>query len=567
MALDRRSAGSSPLGETDHLSSPLSPHVFREASEKLVLEALRAQFRLETDAEAFRLLVEGVEDYSVFVLGPDGCVIGWNASATRMFGYRAEEIVGRPFALFYGRAGTGPESPSSDLARALATRRYQCEGVRVRKDGSSFWATAIIAAIRDDDGRHLGFATATRDMTEQLRTEQERVRLMRAEESVRRKDEFLAIMGHELRNPLAPMVTALQLIKLRGMEHNEREITILERQLKHLKHLVDDLLDVSHAMRGQVHLSPALLEIDEVVARALEDAAPGIQAKGHRLDIEVPPEGLLVNVDPERMAQVFTNLLSNAAKYTGDGGTIRVAAMGHDHEVEVTVADTGVGIPSELMPRIFELFTQGEQGLERQLGGLGIGLAIARRFVNEHGGEISAASEGPGRGSRFTVRLPRASLRTRTSEPPPPSGSRRTVPPKRILVVDDNEDFCVTFSDVLQALGHETRIAFEGRHALEIVSDFQPEIIFLDIGLPGIDGFQVVRRMRQLPACGDVAIVAVTGYALEEDRDRALQGGFSDHVPKPIDHNVLLRAIERAFPRQEHETTVNLVEGPIAPDH
>ena len=403
-----------------------SSDFLRDANEQLVLTTLRTQELLE-DAEAFRLLVESVEDYAIFRLDSEGRVASWNAGAERVHGYPAVDIVGQPFATFYYSASAEAGGCARDLATARETGRLESEGMRTRKDGSTFWATVIIVTLHEE-GRHVGFATATRDMTEHLRAEQERVRLARAEESEHRKDEFLAIMGHELRNPLAPMVTALQLIKLRGGRHCEGELAVLDRQLKHMMRLVDDLIDVARTVRDRVHLAPKVIEIGQVVANAIEVALPLIEAKRHRLKVDSIPPGLLVNVDPERMSQVFVNLLNNAAKYTDDGGEIRITAGRHDHDVEVTIEDTGNGISPELMPRIFEFFTQGEQGIARQLGGLGIGLAIAQRLVRDHGGEMTAESEGLGRGSRFTVRLPRAAADV-VSEPPPPLRSRRARSP------------------------------------------------------------------------------------------------------------------------------------------
>jgi CheY-like chemotaxis protein len=254
---------------------------------------------------------------------------------------------------------------------------------------------------------------------------------------------------------------------------------------------------------------------------------------------------LPVKVDPERMAQVFGNLLNNAAKYTGNGGTIAVRAALHGDEVEVSISDTGVGISPELLPRIFELFTQGEQGIERRLGGLGIGLAIARRLVNEQGGQIAAKSAGHGRGSTFTVRLPLGASTTCSTLPPAPS-VRPGVAPKRVLIVDDNQDATEMMSALLEGYGHQTRVAYDGPHALELAHEFEPHIVFLDIGLPELDGFQVARRMRKIPACAEIPIIALTGYALESDRQRALQSGFSAHLAKPADLARIEHEVEMA---------------------
>ncbi len=539
---DRGKSGDAAAGQGG-AGSGADSQLLRDANEELVLSTLRIQERLE-DADAFRLLVESVEDYAIFRLDSEGRVASWNAGAQRVYGYGAEDIVGQPFAALYYSASGDASGSVRDLTAAREAGRLESEGMRRRKDGSTFWSTVIVAALHED-GRHVGFATATRDMTEHLRAEQERVRLARAEESERRKDEFLAIMGHELRNPLAPMLTALELITLRGGRHCESELGVLDRQLRHMMRLVDDLVDVARTVRDRVDFDPQVVDIGQVIANAIEVASPLIESKRHRLTVESRAAGLLVNVDPGRMSQVFVNLLINAAKYTNDGGDIRVTCARRHQQVEVTIEDTGNGIDPELMPRIFELFTQGEQGIERQLGGLGVGLGIARRLVLQHGGEITGSSEGLGRGSRFTVCLPRAAAGA-LSEPPPPPPLPQPAIGKRVLIVDDNDDATAMMSTLLQGSGHETRVAADGVRALEIAHEFQPNIVFLDIGLPGLDGFQVARRLRKIAACEEIPIVAVTGYSRESDRQRAFQSGFSEHFAKPIDARALVRAVEMA---------------------
>jgi signal transduction histidine kinase len=410
----------------------------------------------------------------------------------------------------------------SRAAGAQRTGRSESECARTCKDGSEFWANVIVASLQDEAGKHVGFATATRDLTQRIRAERERLRLSRAEEAERRRDEFMAIMGHELRNPLAPMVTALHLMKRRGGQNCEKELGILERQLQHMGRLVDDLLDVSRILRDKVELPPEVVEIGDVIANAVDVSSPLIEGKAHRLRLEVPAEGLAVNVDRERMVQVFANLLNNAAKFTEPEGEIVVRAVARDGLVEVTVQDTGIGLAPDLLPRLFELFTQGEQGIERNRGGLGIGLAIARRLVNE---PISARSDGPGRGSCFTVELLRVnaspSERSLRATPVP-----EVVSTKRVLVVDDNHDAAEAMRLLLEGLGHQTRVASDGHTALEIARGFSPEIVFLDLGLPGLNGFEVARRLRQDPLFAKTPIIAVSGYARATDRRRGVGFGF-----------------------------------------
>ena len=503
--------------------------LLKQANEKLVVATLRSQ-ELAEAAEGFRLLVESVKDHAIFMLDPEGYVSTWNPGAERIKGYSSGEVVGKHYSIFYPPADVAAGRCRRELQMAEREGRFEEEGALVRKDGSQFWANVVITALRDETGKLVGFGKVTHDLTERVRMDQERLQLMRAEAAERSKDEFLAVMGHELRNPLAPMLTAVNVLKLRGARTYEKEIAILERQLRHMVRLVDDLLDVSRVTRDTLQLSRKVLEIGDVIQNAVDVASALVQEKRHRLLVDVPASGMLVHADPERLAQVFGNLLNNAAKYTEPGGEIRVQAVAREDIVEVTVKDTGLGIAPELMPRLFDLFAQGAQGIERQLGGLGIGLAIARRLVNGHGGEISAESDGPGRGSRFTVRLPRVEglqVERPTTRPPP---HKQAWLRRRVLLVDDNQDVGETMSILLGELGHETCFAPDGPRALWIAPDFKPDIVFLDIGLPDMDGFEVARRLRKIPACAKIPIIALSGYARETDRRRALDAGFSGHL-------------------------------------
>ncbi len=497
------------------------------------------------DAALYRLLVDSVKDYAIFVLDVEGRVRTWNSGAERIKGYTAREIVGRHFSVFYPIADEGRWA--AELATARDEGRFEEEGYRVRKDGTQFWASVVLTPLRDASGALIGYAKVTRDLTERVRLERERRRLVRAEETERRKDEFLAIMGHELRNPLAPMVTALHLLKLRSLAGNEKELAVMDRQLKHMMRLVDDLLDVSRMLRGKLQLNRRGVEVAELVAQAVEVARPLAQKKGQELRVEVPAGGLRVHVDADRMVQVFGNLLTNAAKYTGDGGHLKVSAAAVEALVEVVIEDDGVGISADLIPRVFDLFSQGEQGIDRKQGGLGIGLAVARRLVDGHGGELIAESEGEGRGSRFVVRLPRA-----TSALADAGAAASATPalgfalPRRVLIVDDDADNGEMMRSVLAARGHQVRVALDGPQALEMARAEVPSVVFLDLGMPGMDGFEVARRIRQLAGCQAVPLVAVSGYARESDRQQALDAGFSDHLPKPVRAERIIRVAEEA---------------------
>ncbi len=368
-----------------------------------------------------------------------------------------------------------------------------------------------------------------------------------AEEASRAKDEFLAMLGHELRNPLAPIQTALQLMRLRGDGSAERERSVIERQVKHLTRLVDDLLDVSRIARGKVELNRERVNISDVVAKGIELASPLIEQRRHTLDVHVPRHGLEVDGDSLRLAQVVSNLLANAAKYTEQGGTITVVAERTDGHVLVRVRDTGIGITPEMLPRVFDLFVQERQTLERSQGGLGLGLTIVRSLAQMHGGTVSVHSEGPGRGAEFAVRLP---IAVSAAAPAPLAARGQSATPTadvasdvRILVVDDNEDAADMLVEALRSRGFRVRDGRDGPAAIRIAAEFKPHIALLDIGLPVMDGYELAQRLRQLPGADGIRLCAVTGYAQEADRERSRAAGFDRHFAKPLDFDVLDAAL------------------------
>jgi PAS domain S-box-containing protein len=500
-----------------------------------VTQDLTERKEAEEEARRFRLLVESVKDYAIFMLDPDGRVSSWNAGAERIKGYMAHEIIGQHFSKFYPRPDIESGKCERELEVATREGRFEEEGWRLRKDGTPLWANVTITALRNREGALVGFAKVTRDLTERRAAEEERLRLAQAEEAERRNQEFLAIMGHEMRNPLSPMVTALHLIQLRGGRNCDREIAVLGRQLAHMTRLVDDILDASRFLRDQVPLVRKVMEVGDVLANAVDVSSSLLEEKRHRLELHVPKGGLLVDIDPARMTQVFGNLLNNAAKYTDRGGVITIAAAGTGDQVIVTIEDNGIGIPSDLLPRVFELFTQAEQGIDRRQGGLGIGLSVAKRLIVAHGGDVVAESRGLNCGSRFTVRLPRIPGAAELEERRAPKRRAPEGPSHRVLVVDDNSDGAEMLSVCLRELGHDVRIALDGHEALEVARGFSPALVFLDLGLPGLSGYEVIEQMRQIPSCERVPVVAVTGYARESDRARTLEAGFSAHMAKPID--------------------------------
>jgi len=365
----------------------------------------------------------------------------------------------------------------------------------------------------------------------------------RAHVADRRKDEFLAMLGHELRNPLAPIATALELLEMKQVEGGRKEREVIQRQVSHLSRLIDDLLDMSRITRGKIQLAKETLEISNVLAKAIEMASPLLEKRQQHLAIDMPAVSALVDADPTRLAQVFQNLLTNAAKYSDPRSRIELAVTTTDDHIIVSIRDHGVGINAELLPRLFDMFVQGERSLDRAQGGLGIGLTIARSLCELHGGTISAASEGQGKGSTFTVTLPR-SIRPRVSTDrmgmPPLERPHANHSGTRVLVVDDNVDASLMLREMLSELGHHLEVAHDGPSALEVAATFKPDIAVLDIGLPVMSGYELARKLREQRGQRPLRLIAVTGYGQDTDRARARDAGFDHHLVKPIALDALL---------------------------
>jgi signal transduction histidine kinase len=363
------------------------------------------------------------------------------------------------------------------------------------------------------------------------------------------KDEFLAMLGHELRNPLAPILTSLRLMRMRSGP--SREQAIIERQVDHLVRLVDDLLDISRITRGKVDLKREPLELVAAVLGGVEIASPLLESKRHHLDIQVPPEGLPVVGDPDRLAQVVSNLITNAAKYSEPGTRIQVAGVRVGRLARLRVRDEGVGIAPEMLAHIFDPFVQQPQSSERSKGGLGLGLAIVRSLVELHGGTVAAHSAGPGRGSEFIIELPldpgaEAMAEAASPEAAPAGGEAGALPrqARRVLVVDDNVDAADSLAEFLSELDFEVKTAYDGPSALNIAKTFRPSICLLDIGLPVMDGYELAQQLREsryLP--DDARVVAITGYGQDTDRRRSTEAGFNAHLVKPVSLDTLARTI------------------------
>jgi len=445
--------------------------------------------------------------------------------------------------------------------------RFSCNPLVTAEGGLRFYAGAV---LRTRDGVPLGtlcvldkkprpeglteqqqfmLTTMAHQVMSQIELRQALAEQEALNEALRRadqrKDEFLAMLAHELRNPLAPIVSAATMLSNFELQPSmvQRAADIIARQAGHMTSLIDDLLDVSRVTRGKVELEFVELDLKDVLADAVEQVRPLIEKHGHRLVLEAMPAPALVVSDRKRLVQVMTNLLSNAAKYTLEGGRIEVRMATRGASIDLTIRDDGIGMSPELIASAFDLFSQGTRGLDRSQGGLGIGLALVRSLLKLHGGEVTAASDGPGCGSTFRVTLP-LSARAAAAAPAigtdAPQGNPAAL---RIGVVDDNEDAAVTLALLLETLGHTVSVAHSARAALEALPAFEPDVCLLDIGLPEMNGFELARALRARPGTDHAILIAVTGYAQEKDRAEARAAGFHDLFAKPVDLEVLGAAL------------------------
>jgi len=499
---------------------------------------------LRQGEERYRILVEGIRDYAIFLLDPEGCVVSWNAGAERLKGYKPDEIIGQHFSRFYPAEAVARRWPDHELRRAVAEGRFEDEGWRVRKDGSRFWANVVITALKDEAGALIGFAKVTRDLTERKLAEEQARQLAReqaaraaAETVSRRKDQFLAVLSHELRGPLAPILNSLPVLRVSWHDGAtvEKCLDVLERQTRHLTRLVEGLLDVTRIEGDAVVLHTERLDFVRLVRAAVEDRRPELERAGLLLSFVGPETPVWVMGDEARLAQVVANLLDNARKFTDWGGSVevRVAVDERTDEVLVTVADTGTGIPAAFLPELFTPFTQADHSPDRPRGGLGLGLAVVKGLVGLHGGRVAVSSPGEGRGAEFTVGLP---VETEPSAlTAPPVELRHAVKRLRVVVVEDNRDSADSLRMLLEVLGYEARVAYTGPEGLRTAVSWHPDVVLSDVGLPGLNGLNLASELRKDPATAGALLVGISGYGSDEDRSRARRAGFDHYLVKPAD--------------------------------
>ncbi|HVQ17033.1 MAG TPA: PAS domain S-box protein, partial [Vicinamibacterales bacterium] len=526
--------------------SPIKDDAGHVVGASKIVRDITERKKVEADREKFVTLVESSTDF-IGICDLQGIPSFINRAGLAMVGLDSLDAARSiPVASFFF-----PEDQSRMMQEFFPSVLREGHGeidVRFRnfKTGEARWMAYKVLTLPDESGRPIAFATVSQDVTERRRLEDDLRHLAaNLSEADIRKNEFLAMLAHELRNPLAPISNAARALRLGGGEGESLRSAsdMLERQVRQMSRLVDDLLDMSRITRGRIELRKEPLELAPVVDHAVEAARALAHGMDHELTVTMPDEPIQVSADPTRLAQVIGNLLNNASKFTDKGGHVWLTVKREGDEAVIRVRDDGIGIAPEDIPGLFEMFAQVDTSLERSRGGLGIGLTLVKTLVEMHGGTVHAQSDGPARGSEFTVRLPilsdavRPTSHADVSEPPSPAVRRR------VLIVDDSEDGAESLAMLLQLSGHETHVAHDGVEAIEAAEKFRPGVVLLDIGLPRLNGYEVCHRLRKEPWAKDLVLVALTGWGQEEDRHRSREAGFDAHMVKPVDHDALLRLL------------------------
>ncbi len=517
------------------VGKPGSPTELIQLAMEDVTDERVARRLMQASEQRYRRLFESARDGILILDAGTMAIIDSNPYMSELLGYTNEEFREKQLweiGLFKDKA----ESEAAiEILREKGYVRY--EDLPLQSDKGHVQEVEFICNVYTEAGRQVAQCNI-RDITERKQMERQIQDQARAlADASQRKDEFLAMLSHELRNPIAPIFSALHLIGQQGGENDvQREARcVVERQVRHLSRLVDDLLEVSRITTGQIRLHLERVDINGIVRRSIERVEPLIKRREQALTVSLAGDLLWLRVDSGRLEQVIGNLLDNASKYTEAQGQIWLTVESEDDHAVIRIRDDGVGIAADLIPHIFDLFTQADKSLARSEGGLGIGLALVKNLVALHRGTVEAHSDGLGRGSTFVVRLPLADRTENPTEPAPPPPSATATEGLRILVVDDSQDSARMSAMLLRSWGHEVRVAHDGPSALERATGFRPEVILLDIGLPGMDGFEVARHIRHQPHLEGVRLVAVTGYGQDTDRRRSEEAGFDVHLVKPVE--------------------------------
>ena len=525
--------------------SPIKDEAGNVVGASKIARDVTAQKRAEADRQMFVTLVENSTDF-IGICDLEGVPFFINRAGLEMVGLNdIEEARQTPVQEFFF-----PEDQAKIMNEFFPEVLNNGHGeieVRFRhfKTGEPRWMAYKVLALTDAANQPIAFATVSQDVTERRRLADDLRRLAAdLSDADRRKNEFLATLAHELRNPLAPMSNMLEVVKRADGDGAviKRAHETLERQLAQMIRLVDDLLDLNRITHDRLELRRSEVELSSVIQQAVEVARPLVDAAGHHLTVDLPDEPILLNADRARLAQLFGNLLNNSCKYTKAGGTISLRAKRVGDDVEVTVKDNGAGIPQDKLDSIFDMFMQVDRTSEHSQGGLGIGLTLVKRLTEMHGGSIEARSAGEGQGSEFIVRLPVLS-REEVAAQHGTDVASESQPQRRVLIVDDNRDSADSLAMLMQITGNKTYMAHDGVEAVEAVEKYRPEVVLLDIGLPGLDGHEVCRRVREQPWGKDIVVIALTGWGQEDDRRKSEEAGFDGHLVKPVDYDELLELL------------------------